>query len=480
MMFKKMYYLWIGFCLILSTATYAQPEFVKGNDPKPLGTSWEMRAEVSDEFEGETLDLVKWKNTDPKRWIGRAPGLFKENTVSLKDGAMCITNYQLEKEEVVNGQTFTHGCGHVISNKNVNVGDYIECRMKANKTFLSSTFWLINYKNEGERCDKRVTELDIQECVGEVTNPQSWNENFDQSMHSNTHSRNVTCETPTGSKGNSVDLPSGKVYDDFHVYGAWWKSETEILFYLDGVYQYSVTPAAPFSIDLYIKLVTETYDWNPTPEDGGMTGSWEDRTTKYDWVRTWKLSEENVEESVGFNEAPNNVAPAKYYEFKVDYVANEEREIVVELWSADKVLHTTKRTVEKGYGTASLALDLEEELPAGNNYAWKVSLRPVGEETSLYDEVLENIIITSGPILSLEDLDTMKVAIYPNPVENTLTVDVPKGKYVVDIYNVKGQKVIHQTIKNKAKVDVSALKSGAYILKVESTQASHSFNFIKK
>ncbi|MBD0403737.1 T9SS type A sorting domain-containing protein [Flammeovirga sp. EKP202] len=477
---QKMYFLWIGFFLMLSNILYAQPEFVKGNDPKPLGTSWQLRPEVSDDFDGTELDLVKWKNTDPKRWIGRAPGLFKENTVSVKEGAMCITNYQLEKEEVVNGQTFTHGCGHVISNKNVNVGNYIECRMKANKTFLSSTFWLINYKNEGQGCDKRVTELDIQECVGQVTNPQSWNENFDQSMHSNTHSRNVSCDTPTGSVGNSVDLPSGKVYDDFHVYGAWWKSKNEILFYLDGVYQYSVTPAADFSIDLYIKLVTETYDWNPTPADGGMTGSWEDRTTKYDWVRTWELSTENVEESVGFNEVPNNVPPAKSYDFKVDYVANEKREIVVEVWSANKVLHTAKKTIEKGFGTTSIALEMDETLPSGNNYSWKVSLRAVGGQDNLSDEQIDNIIITSEPVLSIDDLDSVKVAIYPNPTENTLTVDVPKGKYSVDIYNVKGQKVIHKTLKNKGKVDVSALKSGSYILKVQSTQMSHTFNFIKK
>ncbi|WP_172826875.1 T9SS type A sorting domain-containing protein [Flammeovirga sp. SJP92] len=477
---KKMYFLWMGLCLIFSYSTYAQPEFVKGNDPKPLGTSWEMRTDVSDEFEGETLDLAKWKNTDPKRWIGRAPGLFKENTVSINNGNMCITNYLLEKEEVVNGQTFTHGCGHVISQNSVKVGEYIECRMKANKTFLSSTFWLINYRNEQEGCDRRVTELDIQECVGQLTDPKSWNDNFDQSMHSNTHSRNVTCDTPTGSIGNNVELSSGKVYDDFHVYGAWWKSENEILFFLDGIYQYTVTPAAPFSIDLYIKLVTETYDWNPTPEDGGMTGNWEDRTTRYDWVRTWKLSNKNVEETVGFNEAPNNVPPAKSFAFKIDYVANEKRDVVVELWSAGKVLQKASKTVEKGFGTTSITLELDEMLPPGNNYTWKVNLRPVGEETNIYDEVIENVIITSGPVLSIDGSEGVKVAVFPNPAENTVTVEVPKGKYEVDIYNVKGQKVVHKTIKNKSKIDVSTLKSGAYILKIQSTQMSHSFNFIKK
>ncbi|MEL7341016.1 MAG: hypothetical protein AAGM67_11050, partial [Bacteroidota bacterium] len=84
-------------------------------------------------------------------------------------------------------------------------------------------------------------------------------------------------------------LTAGKVWDDYHVYGAWWKSPTEVQFFLDGEHVYTVTPVADFDLPMYIKLVTETYDWNPVPADGGMTGSWEERTTYYDWVRTWKL-----------------------------------------------------------------------------------------------------------------------------------------------------------------------------------------------
>jgi len=37
-------------------------------------------------------------------------------------------------------------------------------------------------------------------------------------------------------------------------------------------------------------LVVETYDWNPVPADGGMTGTEAERTTSYDWVRTWELT----------------------------------------------------------------------------------------------------------------------------------------------------------------------------------------------
>jgi len=46
----------------------------------------------------------------------------------------------------------------------------------------------------------------------------------------------------------------------------------------------------------FIQMAVEIYDWNPVPEDGGLveTGTWEQRTTQYDWVRTWELADEAV------------------------------------------------------------------------------------------------------------------------------------------------------------------------------------------
>ncbi|GGZ88109.1 HYR domain-containing protein [Algibacter mikhailovii] len=266
------------------------PYFVSVN-PTPAEKKWAKVENLSDEFNSNIFDEVKWKNTNPTQWIGRAPGLFKKNTVSQADGALRLTADILHTPEVVNGMTFTHAGSNITSNASAKVGQYFECRMKANKTFMSSTFWLINVKNEGSNCDKRTTELDIQECVGQITGTDSWTKDKDRKMNSNTHSRNTSCvETPTGSAGNDMLLDT-KASEDYHIYAAWWKSSTEIEFYLDGTKAYTVTPPAHFNLDMYIRLVVETYNWNPVPADGGMTGSVEDRTTYYDWVRTWKLED---------------------------------------------------------------------------------------------------------------------------------------------------------------------------------------------
>ena len=261
------------------------PFFNVDQDPLTDGRTWEKVDFLSDEFEDENLDSEKWASR-VSTWVGRAPAIFKDEAISVANGDLRITNYLLEEEEIVNGNTYTHGGGLIRSIQTATVGMYFECRMKANKTFMSSTFWLINTRNEGAGCDRRITELDIQECVGEVTTDASWAQGFDKEMHSNTHSRNAECEeTIEGSKGNHASTEL--VYNDYHIYAAWWKSPTEILFFLDGAYLETVTPVEKFDLPMCMRLVTETYDWNPVPQNGGMTGSEEERTTSYDWVRTW-------------------------------------------------------------------------------------------------------------------------------------------------------------------------------------------------
>jgi len=249
------------------------------------GYQWKLVKELSDEFEGKTLDQDKWANADPRRWQGRPPGLFLAEAVSVKDGKMQITADKLSTPVNRKGRTFTHQGGHVYSKYKVKLGSYIECRMKANKTFMSSTFWLNNYPDESTGCQSRVTELDIQECIGyPESHPKT------QQMGSNTHSRGIPQECqdiPAGSVGAKCQTP-GKVYDHYYTYGVWWKSPTELLFYLDGEYKYTITPKSNFDIETRIKLVVETYNWSPVPEDGGMTGTREERTTFYDWVRTYE------------------------------------------------------------------------------------------------------------------------------------------------------------------------------------------------
>lgn len=418
--FIRTLYFILAINLLTSQFVSAQthPEFLAGQDPKPVGKRWALVDELSDDFDGSELNKSKWQNTDSSRWIGRPPGIFKRDSVSVADSELRITNYELDEPEWHNGNVFTHAGGHVISRTAGQVGYYFEARMKANKTFMSSTFWLINYRNEQTGCNQRTTELDIQECVGQVTTSASWAQSFDESMHSNTHSRNVSCNDPTGSRGNNVST-GGKVWADYHTFGAWWKSPTEILFFLDGNFVYSVTPYADFDIEMYIKLVTETYDWNPVPADGGMNGTWTERTTFYEWVRTWELVDStrvtgkqgiapsnsngliapSCDDTVSFSPAPE-IPSQTSYTISVDYTACQERDIVLEFWN-DNWLASARTTVDAGSGSVDLTVNLNVAPPPGNNYLWKASIRPVGTSWQSNLDLVQqnNITVTAGALI---------------------------------------------------------------------------------
>ncbi|MDH7444456.1 carbohydrate-binding protein [Aquimarina sp. 2201CG14-23] len=253
----------------------------------PQGKKWERVEALSDEFNGNALDFSKWDDQSPE-WRGRVPGIFKENTIKVKEGNLQITNYKLPSPE----GAYTHAGGLVRSLKSQTYG-YYECKMKASRTFMSSTFWLFNKRNEGSGCDVRTTELDITETVGVNSNGANWVNNTIRNMNSNTHSRGTTCNsTPVGQKGNKAPLGE-ESWKNYHTYGAWWKSKSEVLFYLDGKFVGQIKPPADFNLPMYLRLVTETYDWNPVPPDGGMNGSADSRTTYYDWVRSYRLVDDN-------------------------------------------------------------------------------------------------------------------------------------------------------------------------------------------
>lgn len=76
------------------------------------------------------------------------------------------------------------------------------------------------------------------------------------------------------------------------MYGCWWKSPTEMLFFLDGKFVYKITPPTAFDLEGHITMAIETYDWNPIDGDELFNnGSADELTTKYDWVRVWKLAD---------------------------------------------------------------------------------------------------------------------------------------------------------------------------------------------
>ena len=178
---------------ILNVVVSAQPP-----DP-PLGKRWILNEAFSDEFNGTELDTSKWYDHHPT-WNGRPPGIFLPSQVSVENGYMSITGEKLENDTVITSRggrksTFNIACGAVVSKSREAYFGYYECRFKAARTTMSTTFWLssrASYDGSGDCSDSYGLELDIQECIGREGDFDG--KYFAKGMHSNSHFWYTDCD----------------------------------------------------------------------------------------------------------------------------------------------------------------------------------------------------------------------------------------------------------------------------------------------
>jgi surface protein len=77
----------------------------------------------------------------------------------------------------------------------------------------------------------------------------------------------------------------------------------------------------------------------------------------------------------------------------------------------------------------------------------------------------------------LEDEHLFAISIYPNPTDNTLFITGNKTPIAVAIYNVLGKEVL--SIKNTNNINVKALPSGVYVIRISDGVGQTNRKFIK-
>ncbi len=273
--------------VIISINAKAQPP-----EP-PTGFRWVLYEQYSDEFNGTSLDVTKWKNSFTN-WQGRVPAKFEPTAVSVQSGNMQIKS---GKYGTPQGAYTMYG-GAVTSVKETAHYGYYECRFKSSKIAMSTTFWLSNSKKDytptGCATDKYSQELDIAEAAGDTRNTFP---SFRQKMKSNTHHRYIPCGASSEtfySSGTDSALLSSEVWEDYHTYGVQWHDTQSATFYSDGrlgetVLFNTTIDANPFDRPMFMAMVTETYNWlTPYPTDAELNNN-AINTAYYDWVRSYRL-----------------------------------------------------------------------------------------------------------------------------------------------------------------------------------------------
>ncbi len=124
-----------------------------------------------------------------------------------------------------------------------------------------------------------------------------------------------------------------------------------------------------------------------------------------------------------------------------------------------------------------LSTSLDEVLSYSVNSAVPIKLRLSGSDKNNHlfrvDVEEYNAVGIKNPAIEGDFI------ISPNPVENYIQIQTSAHDYFVDIYNIEGKKLISGGV-NAVRLDISALKSGIYLISLEKSGKKSFHKFIKK
>ncbi|HUT36271.1 MAG TPA: family 16 glycosylhydrolase [Planctomycetota bacterium] len=233
--------------------------------PLPHGR-WAPLPEMTDEFEGEALDAAKWHPTNPG-WLGRQPGLFRAENVTVSDGKLHIT---MKHESLPNAPKgyHTYTCGAVKSKAVARYG-YFEVKARAMKSRGSSAFWF--YLSTPELW----TEIDVFEIGGGAPGHET-------TVHMNAHVFHTLVNPDRHwSKGSKWQSPT-PLADGWHVYGLEWNRE-KLVYYFDGAVVREM-PNTHWHQPLELNFDSETMpEWFGLPDVATLPS-----TFCVEYVRAWK------------------------------------------------------------------------------------------------------------------------------------------------------------------------------------------------
>ncbi|UMB54066.1 family 16 glycosylhydrolase [Lutibacter sp. A64] len=261
---------------------------------------WVLNEEISDEFEGASIDTTKWfvegLNGDYYIWKGRAPSQFVSHNVRVEDGKLKLrTNwepdYDFFEESYTDGNMGTSKYGEykgepmpittaaVVSKKRF-LNGYMEVKSKVGNAAITGAFWAIGYEQE----------LDVYELMG---NPKNKKGNIrEDSYLATAHDWSPPAERPTNVFQHTEDLPF-RTADEFHVYGAEW-GEDFLKLFIDGKLVHHFTQD-DVGLDwvlnnpMEIWLDSEIFFWLGLPHKEELPVDFE-----IEYMRVWQKPSDNL------------------------------------------------------------------------------------------------------------------------------------------------------------------------------------------
>jgi hypothetical protein len=136
-------------------------------------------------------------------------------------------------------------------------------------------------------------------------------------------------------------------------------------------------------------------------------------------------------------------------------------------------------TINKtGWNSFDIPLSDFSGLKLSNVHQLKLEGAPTQGNTTVF---FDNLYFYKGSTLKIEDFTAENIKIYPNPVQNTLTIDANTDISSIAVFNMLGQEVIFaQPNVYSTILQTNNLKKGAYIIKATINEKVATFKFMKE
>jgi hypothetical protein len=261
--------------------------------PAAAGMRWVPVDELTDEFNGNSLNLDKWSNDNAGMWPGRLPSQFATKNAWVSGGHLHLRNSINEKYGYLSDAEAELGASRAYTThwvdsakvyatrKIAQPGWYYESRLRASDTALSSSFWfrMSDY-----------SEIDVIEHIGHATKSEDVAERKAHAFESNTwiFGKYAASGAPP-SQPVKVDM-ARRGRDDFASYGVHWVSPNLLVFYHNGREVMRTEPQRPFDEKLTMIFDTEALysQGNGLPTVASLCDEAKN-TMLVDWVHTFRL-----------------------------------------------------------------------------------------------------------------------------------------------------------------------------------------------
>ena len=250
----------------------------------------------------------------------------------------------------------------------------------------------------------------------------------------------------------------------------------------NATYTFTVTESAAYVAQFSVQSFTVNVSANPT--DGGtLTGG---GTFNYGQNCTVTATANTGYNFVNWTEGGNVVSTNTHYTFPVTSNRTLVANFTLQTFQITATVDPAEGGTATGSGTYNYGDEVTITVETNEDWAfqnWTENSAVVAEEKTFTiiatanHNFVAHLMYTEG----VDEQSGNKTLIYPNPVNDKLTIEAEQALGTVEIYNLMGSLVYSQKdCANKVEINTSDLPTGIYFIRMTNDKTSEARRFVKE